>query len=471
MRWALIGMLLPLLASTQTLPEGLKIDSTFAVIQGYDSVSLNRLKRLFDESDQEKLVFLHYGGSHIQAENPTSVARKKFQERFGNGGYGLMFNYKAANSYSSINYGTAYTGNWAYNKSYQGRKEGLPLGICGMVVETADSFATLSFTMKHGVEAHHSKFLVLYENDSLSYDVKLTINGTHIPIPIEILPQGKSFYWNDSIHSVEISVLPKKGAKRFRFYGICSESQDPGGVVYHSTGVGAAAFRSTLILDKLSEQAPLVAPDIVLLDFGTNDILYQNRIDPTLITEVEKAITLWRKMFPEVLLVLTSTQDLFYKKHTITAGISFRNLMDSLARSNRCLFWNWYDLSGGINTIRDWTSLGYAKTDHVHLTKEGYRLKGSFLFDSFMNTLNLLSSQSSVQEVTVPLKDYSSTAIPLERSPVNHTPSSAARKYTVKSGDTLSGIAQKHDTTVSKLKSINGLKSDVIRIGQVLRIP
>lgn len=471
MRWALIGMLLPLLASTQTLPEGLKIDSTFAVIQGYDSVSLNRLKRQFDESDQEKLVFLHYGGSHIQAENPTSVARKKFQERFGNGGYGLMFNYKAANSYSSINYGTAYTGNWAYNKSYQGRKEGLPLGICGMVVETADSFATLSFTMKHGVEAHHSKFLVLYENDSLSYDVKLTINGTHIPIPIEILPQGKSFYWNDSIHSVEISVLPKKGAKRFRFYGICSESQDPGGVVYHSTGVGAAAFRSILILDKLSEQAPLVAPDIVLLDFGTNDILYQNRIDPTLITEVEKAITLWRKMFPEVLLVLTSTQDLFYKNHTITAGISFRNLMDSLARSNRCLFWNWYDLSGGINTIRDWTSLGYAKTDHVHLTKEGYRLKGSFLFDSFMNTLNLLSSQSSVQEVTVPLKDYSSTAIPLERSPINHTPSRAARKYTVKSGDTLFGIAQKHDTTVSKLKSINGLKSDVIRIGQVLRIP
>lgn len=471
MRWALIGMLLPLLASTQTLPEGLKIDSTFAVIQGYDSVSLNRLKRLFDESDQDKLVFLHYGGSHIQAENPTSVARKKFQERFGNGGYGLMFNYKAANSYSSINYGTAYTGNWAYNKSYQGRKEGLPLGICGMVVETADSFATLSFTMKHGVEAHHSKFLVLYENDSLSYDVKLTINGTHIPIPIEILPQGKSFYWNDSIHSVEISVLPKKGAKRFRFYGICSESQDPGGVVYHSTGVGAAAFRSILILDKLSEQAPLVAPDIVLLDFGTNDILYQNRIDPTLITEVEKAITLWRKMFPEVLLVLTSTQDLFYKNHTITAGISFRNLMDSLARSNRCLFWNWYDLSGGINTIRDWTSLGYAKTDHVHLTKEGYRLKGSFLFDSFMNTLNLLSSQSSVQEVTVPLKDYSSTAIPLERSPINHTPSRAARKYTVKSGDTLFGIAQKHDTTVSKLKSINGLKSDVIRIGQVLRIP
>jgi LysM repeat protein len=187
--------------------------------------------------------------------------------------------------------------------------------------------------------------------------------------------------------------------------------------------------------------------------------------------EVEKAIALWRKMFPDVLLVLTSTQDLFYKKRTITAGVEFRNLMDSLARANQCLFWNWFDLSGGLNTIRDWAKLGYAKTDHVHLTKEGYRVKGSFLYESFMNTLNLLNSQSNVQEVTVPLKDYSSTAIPLESSPVKQPTISAARKYTVKSGDTLSGIARKYHTTVAKLKSHNGLRSDVIRVGQVLRIP
>jgi LysM repeat protein len=88
-----------------------------------------------------------------------------------------------------------------------------------------------------------------------------------------------------------------------------------------------------------------------------------------------------------------------------------------------------------------------------------------------MNTVNLLNSQSSVQEVTVPLKDYSSTAIPLESSPVKPTTPSAARKYTVKSGDTLSGIARKYHTTVAKLKSQNGLGSDVIRVGQVLRIP
>ena len=42
--------------------------------------------------------------------------------------------------------------------------------------------------------------------------------------------------------------------------------------------------------------------------------------------------------------------------------------------------------------------------------------------------------------------------------------------YKVKSGDSLSNIAIKYNTTVSKLKSLNGLKSDLIRVGQTLKI-
>lgn len=47
----------------------------------------------------------------------------------------------------------------------------------------------------------------------------------------------------------------------------------------------------------------------------------------------------------------------------------------------------------------------------------------------------------------------------------------AYRRYKVKSGDTLSVIARKYHTTVSKIKRANGLRSDLIRVGQVLKIP
>ena len=41
----------------------------------------------------------------------------------------------------------------------------------------------------------------------------------------------------------------------------------------------------------------------------------------------------------------------------------------------------------------------------------------------------------------------------------------------MKKGDTLTGIARKNSTTVAMLKSANGLKSDVISLGQSLTIP
>ena len=45
------------------------------------------------------------------------------------------------------------------------------------------------------------------------------------------------------------------------------------------------------------------------------------------------------------------------------------------------------------------------------------------------------------------------------------------REYEVKSGDTLSLIAEAFGTTVAKIKEMNGLKSDLLRVGQKLMVP
>jgi LysM repeat protein len=53
---------------------------------------------------------------------------------------------------------------------------------------------------------------------------------------------------------------------------------------------------------------------------------------------------------------------------------------------------------------------------------------------------------------------------------VKTAPASSAKTYKVTSGDSLSEIALKFKVTVSQLKSWNHLKSDVIKIGQVLKV-
>lgn len=52
----------------------------------------------------------------------------------------------------------------------------------------------------------------------------------------------------------------------------------------------------------------------------------------------------------------------------------------------------------------------------------------------------------------------------------NKTTAAKASSYKVSKGDTLYGIALKNKTTVAKLKSLNGLSSDLIRPGQRLKL-
>lgn len=44
-------------------------------------------------------------------------------------------------------------------------------------------------------------------------------------------------------------------------------------------------------------------------------------------------------------------------------------------------------------------------------------------------------------------------------------------EYKVVSGDSLYGIAKKYNTTVDEIKSINNLSSNLLSIGQILKIP
>jgi hypothetical protein len=57
------------------------------------------------------------------------------------------------------------------------------------------------------------------------------------------------------------------------------------------------------------------------------------------------------------------------------------------------------------------------------------------------------------------------------KSKVASSSKKGGRSYTVKKGDTLYAIALKNSTTVAKIKSANGMSSDFLSIGRVLRIP
>ena len=57
------------------------------------------------------------------------------------------------------------------------------------------------------------------------------------------------------------------------------------------------------------------------------------------------------------------------------------------------------------------------------------------------------------------------------KAPTRTVYSGPVYEYTVVSGDTLSLIAKAFDSTVQKIKDVNGLKSDRLSVGQKIKVP
>ncbi|GHV68302.1 hypothetical protein FACS1894199_15320 [Bacteroidia bacterium] len=464
----------------ESVPSSLKIDTAYNYIQFYDSAVVKRFVAHFDNVEKDKLVILHFGDSHIQAEYSTSYTRNYLQNDYGDGGRGMIVNYSAAKTYSSVNYTTTKRGKWKFAKSFQIPPK-IPLGITGMTVETSDKEAELYFHFKQPLPEYEYKITVFFENNETTSAFHLLVDTNVYTFTTQKLRGLHQNYiecsYFGNIHEISLQVGANidrlVGANidklvdgvDFRFYGINIEKSGNQGVVYHSLGVGAAPMQSVLYLDRLTEQAQVLKPDIALLDFGTNDILYYNQIEANLPSIISRIIKRLRDINPGMSIILTSTQDLFRYGRYITVAAKFRDMINSLARTEHVMFWNWYDLSGGLHSIRDWYDAGYAQQDGIHLTTKGYAVKGTLLYSSIKNTIQFVKNNPALQQHIVPVKDYSAV---LEQYADDFKP---AITHKVKSGDTLSALSRNYHTSVRAIKQANGLKRDFLRVGQILTIP
>lgn len=103
---------------------------------------------------------------------------------------------------------------------------------------------------------------------------------------------------------------------------------------------------------------------------------------------------------------------------------------------------------------------GTVTTDNTYIVKNGDSLWSiARTYNTTVDTLRTLNNLTSdILKIGQILKVPSSE-------------SGASRTYTVKNGDSLWKIANEFDTTVSKIKELNDLISNDLRVGQTLRIP
>lgn len=434
-----------------------------------DSIALGTFFRALGNSDRRKAKVLHIGDSHVQADFFTGEIRDKMQEVLGRGGRGLVFPYASAGTHGTRDYRTYSYGLWKYAKNIHSTPE-FTLGLTGATIYTEDVTAGFRFQFREGFIQDKDLILKIYcDKNERSFDAQiifpegdtLTVNCSTqdgLPYAKILLPHAPRDFTVRLIKNTEESVY-------FQCYGLSIENVGSQGILYHSVGINGAGYTALLRQGLMPAQLKEINPDLVVIDLGANDF-YPKIIDQPVFEEnLRNIVRIIRGVCPGVSIMVTCSQDIYCRRKNVAECKRFAAIAREIAFEMDCAFYDYYRISGGQYAMNKWYQNQLAKPDRVHLTASGYAVKGELYANAFLNAYLLwlggsknlfLVSDSIIKNIT-----------PLTKDPVA-APLGSGEKYTVRSGDNLGSIAQRNGVSVSQLKSWNGLRSDNIRIGQVL---
>jgi lysophospholipase L1-like esterase len=449
----------------------------FNMIQFYSKSALEHFRQSWIATKTRKMSIVHLGDSHLQSDIFPGRLRKNLQQLHGDGGRGLVFPYSAAKTYSSIEYKSEHTGEWTYGKALIIPPK-LPLGVIGMSCYTADPKANFTLTFDDPVQANYTVLKVYVKKQRDSYDFEIHCGNEIKIVSVDSLA-------SDTLAYIEIPVKPSgnelklqvvknnESETEFEFYGMSLETPGNSGMILHNCGVGGARYQSILYEELFQSQLPTLHPDLVIVDFGTNDYLYDDSIKTELPDEIRRVVATIRTAAPEASILLTSTMDMNRKGRNVRSGEKFSDLIHQMARELNCGVYDWFWIAGGNKAMTKWVESGLAQPDNIHLSLKGYRLKGDLLADAMvqtlvwmdkypaMDSLVLFTDSIRVQQKRLALKDTLNKDEYAGRVMVKHK---------VRSGESLSVIGHKYGVTVADIKKWNNLKSNMIHPGQTLII-
>jgi LysM repeat protein/lysophospholipase L1-like esterase len=557
-------------------------------IQYGDSASIVQWNQRRQQSELQglPLQILHIGDSHIQSGALTLIVRKRLQQVFGSGGLGLMFPYSAAKTYTPRGYKTRYSGKFLFAKSFTLPPK-LPLGLMGATVKTQDSSASLRFIDLPSQPLNSSYIVEVWADGSDSMfqlEVKQGKEWKRLqpvdksPFYTQVVPTEEVRILSDtSTDGVELvnrelpvstiffedwkvyrAVVPAADSVVIRFHKT-SEVQrqieiyavnifsvgpnevdsgllvaQPGGLLYHTAGMGGARFESLLYASLLPQQLQYLNPQFVVLDFGTNDIAPLLSFPDKLREQIELSVDIVQQALPNSLVMLVTPMDMEFKGNKVVHTYPLSIMMKEIAQQKGCLLWDFYWLAGAKNSLPRWQSAKKVSTDGIHMTEPGYWLKGDLLasamleFFSIVNTgelpaerwlnedsvwlvwngilsnkmkrkpaisangnVNRASMVTGTSTASSPTVAKGSSANPklspflnpqAAIAPVKKTPNAAVvgankskvvekkMRHTVKPGEDIFDIAFEFGVTVAQIKQWNGLTSNSVQPGKVIVI-
>jgi len=303
---------------------------------------------------------LHYGDSPTSQDYITADVRALLDRRFGDGGHGFVLIAKP----------------WAW---YSHR--GIELDGEGWQIEAASSNVTRAKDGIHGLggvsfrggpgaysrvrlpDDKHTKATVYYlarpnggvfrvrASEQMLAEINTDADDKYPGFAEIALPAGAN--------EVELTVA----SGTVRLFGFRFDKDGPG-IQYSSLGINGARVQMVVAFFELGQWTSALRhenPDLVVVNYGTNESIFPDYIDREYAGELQKVISRLRAALPNASILIMSPMDRGVKGSdgTISTPEVLPRLIEvqrQVAAETGCAFFNTFEAMGGEGTMAKWYS-------------------------------------------------------------------------------------------------------------------
>jgi lysophospholipase L1-like esterase len=325
---------------------------------------------------------LHYGDSPVTADSITADVRSLLQQHFGDAGHGFVLIAKPWAWYGHR--GVDVQGkNWRIAAATQVRAKDGFHGLGGVSFE-GDTGATSDFELAEDHAQMEIHFLRQPDGGVLTVEAEGQKLGQVETAGPDKQPDYQTFPLNAGAR--DIKLLVERGP--VRLFGVSFERNAPG-VIYNSLGLNGGQVQVVArYFDKpqWNEELQHQHPDLVVINYGTNESIYADYIEHSYPGELRQVIERVKAAVPRASVLIMSPMDRGQRDSnsrisTVPTLPRLVEIQRQIASEMGCAFFNTFQAMGGEGTMARWydSQPRLVSADFTHPLPAGARKVGVLL--------------------------------------------------------------------------------------------
>lgn len=339
-----------------------------------------------------KIRIFHYGDSPTTADLITADARELLQKQFGDAGHGFCLVAKPWAWYQHN--GLVISGDgWMIDPAHQSALRDGMFGIGGVSFRgPTGARSTIKMT-----KARHSRIEIAYLKQASGGVLQVEAAGKVIGTVTTSSNEEGSGFASFPVPPNASSVTLKGVSGLVRVFGVVLE-RDERGVVYHSLGInGASSITLSRAFDEKHWRQQLLhyQPDLVIVNYGTNESTYADWVDRASERELREVIRRVRAALPDAPVLIMSPMDRGQRMAsggigTIPTIPRLVAIQERVALETGCAFFNTFAAMGGVGTMGRWYEAEprLVGADFIHPMPAGARIVGGLLYKGLFDGYN-----------------------------------------------------------------------------------